>query len=546
MATITTTLTNEYTHHAVAKALYSSICDRTSNTYMFFGRVTPWENEVNPPEPQREFYDEYEVRSGIVNISRIIPNDMSFVILRHDWTYGTKYDKYDPSYSATNPSINGAFSLYDAKMFVFTSENNIYKCIDNNGGAPSIVMPNSTDTSGYITTSDGYVWKYMMTVDSLSRTKFLTTKYVPISSSLFGDIKDNNFEKNFSVVLNSGGSGYSKNTHITVTSNSGTGAILKPILTNGVITDVNMLSEGNGYTDARIEVIDPGDPSSGAVIVGPGAGANISGIFGNFNFQQPNIHVQLSAIDGDISSVELLNRGTGYTSATAKVVGDGTGATVELSLSKGTISNIKLTSRGKGYTRAEIVITGTGTGAQARAIVSPRGGHGHNIILESLSRTIGFNKTVQYEQNHNIDTTIGYRQTGIIINPDQYPIDERYRTRFSSDNGTSTWLVESSSITATDYSIGQMLRRKSDLTEYYVVAATDLKIALHSLENNRPYKDDVFLDVLGNEKFTVVEMLDMNTPDFDKYSGVIITCDNRIVFRDKQDSNVIMRTFIEL
>lgn len=64
-----------------------------------------------------------------------------------------------------------------------------------------------------------------------------------------------------------------------------------------------------------------------------------------------------------IGSILLSNPGSGYTTASATVSGDGFGATVAVTLSGGSIDTITLTNAGTGYRTATIVITGDGQDA---------------------------------------------------------------------------------------------------------------------------------------------------------------------------------------
>lgn len=58
--------------------------------------------------------------------------------------------------------------------------------------------------------------------------------------------------------------------------------------------------------------------------------------------------------------------GSGYTTATATIAGDGTGATATATVSGGKVTKITVTNPGSGYTTATATITGDGTGATAR------------------------------------------------------------------------------------------------------------------------------------------------------------------------------------
>jgi hypothetical protein len=252
--------------------------------------------------------------------------------------------------------------------------------------------------------------------------------------------------------------------------------------------------------------------------------------------------VQLSATPGDISSIELLNGGNGYTTATATVVGDGTGAVIDVELKFGRIVKLNLVERGYGYTKADIVITGTGTGAAAKIIVSPRNGHGFDIVQEAMADTLAFYKDLTLESNAFIDTYAPYRQTGMVINPTVYPIFGEYPTRASDDTMTPCWHVGSISIAEADYTIGQTLLRQADKKQYNVVAKKTGALLLQSLENYDIAINDVMTDINGNIMFTVGELF---RPSVDKFSGVIISYDNREPYRKVQDSTVIVRSYIQ-
>ena len=63
-------------------------------------------------------------------------------------------------------------------FYVLNRENNVYVCIDNNGGLASTQEPTGTDTSD-ITLGDNYVWKFLYSVPS-NKPKFLDETTIPI------------------------------------------------------------------------------------------------------------------------------------------------------------------------------------------------------------------------------------------------------------------------------------------------------------------------------------------------------------------------------
>ena len=54
-----------------------------------------------------------------------------------------------------------------------------YKVIDNNSGANSTVKPTGTSTD-IISTSDGYRWKYMFSLSTAERNRFMSPTYIPV------------------------------------------------------------------------------------------------------------------------------------------------------------------------------------------------------------------------------------------------------------------------------------------------------------------------------------------------------------------------------
>jgi hypothetical protein len=82
-----------------------------------------------------------------------------------------------------NITPSGAENIENAKMYCVTSENRVYKCLDNNGAIPSTSKPYSTSLQP-ITTPDGYVWKYMYTIPAALINKFMTETELPVTTSI--------------------------------------------------------------------------------------------------------------------------------------------------------------------------------------------------------------------------------------------------------------------------------------------------------------------------------------------------------------------------
>lgn len=143
--------------------------------YAFIAKNTPWATDSNgvvnetPIDPTGRFSDELVTRSELISMKRVAANTIVHVVPRNSWTTGTVYTAYS----------NTATNLFNTVFYVVTDENNVYKCINNNGGAASTVKPTGTSTSN-ITLADGYVWKFMYDVPTSIVSTFLTTNWLPV------------------------------------------------------------------------------------------------------------------------------------------------------------------------------------------------------------------------------------------------------------------------------------------------------------------------------------------------------------------------------
>ena len=125
------------------------------------GRTDYEGTETAPITPGDSVLNEFKNFDVLLAAKKITASDVSFVIPRRNWTSGTVYDIYRHDYeefitgstSTRVTSNSGATTLFDSTFYVLTSDRNVYKCLDNNGGGTSTDEPSGTSTS-VITTSD--------------------------------------------------------------------------------------------------------------------------------------------------------------------------------------------------------------------------------------------------------------------------------------------------------------------------------------------------------------------------------------------------------
>ena len=255
----------------IADAIYQEVTSKTAIYYHWFGKENTWTDFLSPfipsssgdypGQPSENFRYELHVRRDILTAKKIKTSDVSYVVRRIDWAYNTVYDMYDDAIEATTgsgyaPAYSGAIRLEDANFYVLTTDYNVYKCIDNNNNAYSTVMP--TGTTPYIfTTVDGYKWKFMYSIPVSLRNRFLSSTYMPVSTSLKAQFYSSG-EIN-SISIENGGSNYNPATTTAVITGNGYKQFNPYLISSLVITDAGDHPEnaGENYSSISITVAPP-------------------------------------------------------------------------------------------------------------------------------------------------------------------------------------------------------------------------------------------------------------------------------------------------
>lgn len=271
-----TSVVSKYISVFNAKQFKESVSEpSSSNVYLTFGKVTPWNNESSPDQANTSFSSYYEVWRNMVGAKRLTGNEIRHCVPRFDWTANSVYYAYD-NLTDSNELKNGTNQFY-----VLTDDFNVYKCLANNYGANSSTKPTSTITTSSFQTSDGYVWKYMYTLTAEERLRFLTPLYMPVKTLAFDDnstqwqVQDNSIEGAIhSIVLTNAGSGYTSN-NITITiTGDGTDCNAYAVrnVTTNTISNIVVDNKGAQYTFANVTITGDGTNANARAIISPTLG----------------------------------------------------------------------------------------------------------------------------------------------------------------------------------------------------------------------------------------------------------------------------------
>ena len=242
-------------------------------TYCFLSKVEPWPNDVDPPAPTQDQISIKKVFKNIFAAKLIHSNDISPVIERRDWLTGTVYDYYRDDVDMFEQDINGKQVL---NYYVKNRFDQVFKCLWNVNGSPSTIEPyfepGSYGTNNIFKGVDGYKWKYIYTIDTGSKVKFMDTSWipVPVGQSTPNPLISTAGCGNIDVInVLDGGSNYDPSNAVVsiVITGDGQGASATPIVVDGVITEVIVTNAGNNYTQATATVTST--LGTGATLISP-------------------------------------------------------------------------------------------------------------------------------------------------------------------------------------------------------------------------------------------------------------------------------------
>lgn len=409
--------------------------ERNVNQYFFFiAKSTAWSNDSSPDSYIDTVKNEYDLSRNIIGYKKIRAEDILFSIRRYDWIGGTVYDQYTDSedlFDKDSPKI----------FYVYTINRNIYKCLNNNGGAASTQMPDLVLDNAF-TLSDGYVWKYLGTVTNENEPDTLTT-FLPIEFITNSSNSQTQNQYNAQLQARSGtitridppvySVGATAGIYPKAIKYDGKGGLVVSEIVAGdtlgysvlTITDpesiirLNTITNQTGsypWTDYIVRIVK--NDNNIAEIGNYGVITNYDNGDKKFTIRDDVLKFSGTIPASNSLVVEVL--------PFIKVIGDGSGAyvypvmTYDAILNK-SIDYVEIGDGGSNYSHIMLDIIASPLANTSAPILTgilpPKGGHASNILSELKSDTIFINILLDENDQGTILTGGEYRQFGIIKNP---------------------------------------------------------------------------------------------------------------------------------
>ena len=392
-------ITNYFKLHNV-KQFRESI-NETANSvyYVFAGRSLPYSaGDITVDQiVNTEDSTNYNTQENIVFGKRVGANNVCVSTNRFNWTANTIYTPYrnDVVLEGTQyyVCVNAA-SIY-----------HIFKCLDNNSNAVSSSKPDASQTSPddeFYSTADGYIWKYMYSVDATVFNNFATSDYMPVVAN--GQVVANATSGSIDVItVPFRGSHYNttlSNTFISTDIRVGG----NPVKYNIVPT----ASANNLFYQSSFIYIASG--------TGAGQGRKIVDYVVVANTKTITIETAFNTVPSTDSVYEI--------TPSVLILGDGDDAVaraiVNTSISN-SIYQVQIINRGRNYTYATAEVLGNTGGVSNNAVLNvvmgPKGGHGSDPEYELGSSVLVISSKFSNNEIGTIPTENDFRTIGLIKDP---------------------------------------------------------------------------------------------------------------------------------
>ena len=409
-----------------------------SNEYWFLGlaKSDPWKDTVGnaidntPPTNVDSVESQVNFKRNMLFAKRIFPTDVSLAVRRVDWEPNQIYTQYDDDidlFNDTNP----------ANFYVLVEKRRVYKCISNNSASSSTVAPTHTDTS-IRQLSDGYRWKFLYTITEDNDENFLLDDFMPVE--FINNIPNNATRLLQWDVQQAAVDGSIEHVEVESVGATFVKGILPGDTTNVFTTDISAGSLTGLISSSGLDFATPSSIVDYSIKVDTGQGegqqrrilqsvASAKGTDGNPILEITVDRPYSTSVSANSSSFSLapsiLVRGDGSSNNNILNSTNNHAEFIAVLDSNRRLSSVTVQDPGKDYSHIKLdvlpsdpLLDNTNQNAEARAVVSPKGGHGSNPTLELGASKLIVRKSFVSDESKEAVVDNDFRQFGLLRNPE--------------------------------------------------------------------------------------------------------------------------------
>ena len=393
------------------RMFYQDIQD--NDFYVFVSSVTQGTNRISASNSQGS---KIKFLENTVFGKKVLGTDTKFMIKYHPWQKDQTYIQYDDQIDMTDKKFYAVVGPTNND----TGDYRVFKCLFNNNDSTSTAPPNwNPYTEGQVyRTADKYVWKFMYAITPAEFEAYNAVGFIPLAGDVIID-PDPNADANNVVYGSEISDIFVENPVDNAGYPSVSGFLMAAPGNDGTLTvratGINQIT--NYYVGMSIYITNPnGGPSNLYVI-------------SSYEFQVGVQYGKIKVIGNPLGD-GVLNGSTFTVVPTCVVKGDGTGASALPNVIEGNISSLLILNSGSGYTNVTASIIdplfdfdpedpiSIDVRAALRPVLSPKGGHGWNMIDEMHCRHILLYGYITEANNNDIGATNTYSHLGIVKNPE--------------------------------------------------------------------------------------------------------------------------------
>lgn len=378
---------------------------RSSDYYIMVSGIERLDSE-NSRFAKNEFLEKVLFGKKVYN------DDVHFMIKYYPWQRDEVYTQYDDTVNLENENFYAVVGPNNND----TGDYRVFKCLYNNEEAPVQAPPawNANNVTQIYQTADGYLWKYIYDIPEIEFDAYNSLGYIPLRGT---------FDEN--PTANTGGSEISD-------------IFVENSLDNRGYTKIEGVLTGRSATNNRITGTSTQNISQifyyyyGQTLYVTNSNNGVTFLFDilYYNYNTTNGEVEFR-LDRDPVAAGVSDNATWTILPKIKIEGDGSGASViPIVNSTGQITSVSLLNRGSGYNNVRIRVvdplydfnpndpTRTDERASLRGVLSPEDGHGTNLIDEFYCRHFGIYAYITGEDNLLIGANNTYSSVALVKNPE--------------------------------------------------------------------------------------------------------------------------------